>query len=118
MKYDEQTAQELAAKYNIPKSTVYGWRRRRLIPEMYAKNELEKIKNQLGKPRNGGGRPPTGRTGKCLNFYIPHHLAEALSKIDINKTKFVAEAVREKLNREIKRNPKFAEILGQNEMEN
>ena len=107
MLYNESTARELQQKFNIADSTINGWRRRKSIPEMYAKNETHKIANQVGKPRNGGGRPATGRTGVVINFFIKKDIAAALRALNTNQTAYVNAALREKLNKELRTNADF-----------
>ena len=103
MKYTEELALKLVQKYGIAKSTHLNWKKNKIIPDMYAEENVEKINNFLRRPVHkggrSGGRPPSGRSGVVRSYYIKPHLVAALDELDINKNNFVNEAISEKLRR-------------------
>lgn len=61
---------------------------------------MEEIKKQRGGKREGAGRKAVGFSTTAMSLKLDNDLHETLKVININKNRFINDAVREKLKKE------------------
>ena len=58
---------------------------------------MEELKKQRGGKREGAGRKAVGVSTHPMALKLDNDIFEALAKIDINKNRYINDAVREKM---------------------
>lgn len=58
---------------------------------------MEELKKQRGGKREGAGRKAVGLSTHPMALKLDNDLYEALAKLDINKNRYINDAVREKM---------------------